>query len=143
MQNNPYTFQEETRNMTINNIFVKMSEYMNKINSAESIIKKIEGCNQLSSYFLINKNMIKYAVPTVWNYNKLIKLIYDKYNEIYDSLPDIIEKYAIPRYKLKLIYPLTREVIIYCKNEIWKYRRYVFKLPLPHDIIRSIYLEWL
>ena len=143
LQNNPETLQEETLQTELNIVLKKMSEYIHKINNTECIVKKLEVCNKLSCLFIDKKNIIKHSVTSVWNYNSLIKIIYNKYNEIWDNIPEMVERYTIPKYKLKHMYALTQIIIHHCKNEIWNYSKYVFKLPLPNDIIRHIILEWL
>lgn len=143
LQNHPENFPEETIKKELKNVFVKMGEYLDNINRTESMVTKLKGWNKLSCYILKNKNIIIFTDVTIWNYNKLIKMIYDKYNETYYSLPNIIAEYKVPKYIINNNYELTREVIIHCKNELWKYKKYVFKLPLPNDLIRHIVLEWL
>jgi len=140
LQQNPEL--EEITQETIDVILLTILEYVKIVIYTEGVVKKIDVYNQLSSYFLKNKNIIKYRKP-VWNYNVFIKMVYHKYNEMYEDIPEMVKNNKIPKYKLNTMITHTKEVIQHCKDEIWKYRKYLFKLPLPTDIIRCIYLEWL
>jgi len=141
LQQNPEL--EEITQEKIDVILLKLLEYVKSVIHTEGVVKKIDVYNQLSSYFLKNKNIIKHGNIPIWEYNAFIKMVYHKYNEMYEDIPEMVKNNKIPKYKLYTMITHSKEVIQHCKAEIWKYRKYLFKLPLPTDIIRCIFLEWL
>jgi hypothetical protein len=136
--------QHHLQKDSVRNICLKMSKYLTIIHNTTCIVKKIDTFNLLFSYFLINKNILKINSDIkTWNFYEFIKIVYIKNKEIYSGLPEIFKEYKFSKHKINYTYAITHDVILFCKNEIWESRKYLFKLPLPNDIIRQIFLEWL
>ena len=123
-------------------IYSKIQLYIVKIKYARNSLTIFNYLLRLSKTFLENHTIIQISNKYKSSYYRFIDIVYSKYQELlYDIQFNIWNN--VPLYIKKRVSEHMIQVMAVCQKEKWNIQKYLFKLPLPNDIIRHIFINWL